>query len=127
MKEKLLKQQNRQSRDYDRELMELTAKALEGEGDEEGLVLSKSSSGVEVYTRGACSNIKNAFEVAIAEKKRGEAPVPFKRRQSVKAKGSSNLPNMFQQKEKREAEYKKQRGGIEGKHSHGQEDIHKLP
>ncbi len=65
--------------------------------------LTKSGSGLAIYTRGVCSSIKDTFETA---DKKGEQPVAPARRSIGKSK---NLPNMFQQKEKREAEFKKQK------------------
>merc|ERR1712066_739203 len=69
---------------------------------------------VQVYTKGACASLKSAFEDHIAAKKAAaqvqELPTPMTRRRSVVRQRSSNLPNMFQQQEKREQELQRQLG-----------------
>ena len=76
---------------------------------------------MQVYTKGACSSLKSAFEEHIAAKKAAsqvqELPTPMTRRKTVVRQRSSNLPNMFQQQEKREQELHRQRSLGENKES----------
>ena len=68
-------------------------------------------------TQGTCSNLKSAFESHISEKRRAlqhqnstdSVPTASQPRQSaaVSKSRSANLPNMFQQVERREAEFAK--------------------
>lgn len=121
--------------EFEKQLKEMTDRALRGDddaasmyplavkrGSNTGMELAKSGSGVEVYTKGACSNLKSAFESHIAEKRRslqrqnsgsGGPPVDSDQQlppgPKVSKSRSANLPNMFQQNERREKEFQKQK------------------
>jgi len=60
-------------------------------------LMAKSASGVELFTRGKTSAAKSAFE------SKNSAPVKPLRSRTA----GSNLPNMFQQKERRDALFQK--------------------
>ena len=102
--EDVKKKLNRKSRNLEQELMELLEAEKCRQMDE--VRKKEEAEAVQVYTKGACASLKSAFEDHIAAKKAAsqvqELPTPMTRRRSVVRQRSSNLPNMFQQQEKRE-------------------------
>ena len=112
--------------EFEKQLKEMTDRALRGDDDAASLAvkrgsnasmeLGKSGSGVEVYTKGACSNLKSTFERRSLQRQNsgsGGPPVDSDQQlppgPKVSKSRSANLPNMFQQNERREKEFQKQK------------------
>lgn len=120
-----LMRKKEEARDFEKELKEMTEKAVREAHDEENKAAAaqinakKSKSSVEIYTKGNCNHLKSSFELQIAQKKgtmnnpEDNLPTPTTRRKSIQqriAQRSGNLPNMFQQQAKRNKELEEQRG-----------------
>ncbi|XP_059083020.1 trichohyalin-like [Tigriopus californicus] len=120
-----LMRKKEEARDFEKELKEMTEKAVREAHDEENKAAAaqanakKSKSSVEIYTKGNCNHLKSSFESQIALKKStmnnpgDNLPTPTTRRKSMQQRitqRSGNLPNMFQQQAKRNKELEEQRG-----------------